>query len=849
MRALRNFRLSLRLLARDWRAGELRIFAAALVIAVGAVTAVGFFNDRVTRGLAYQSAELLGADLVLLSPQPVTPDWLARAADYGLAHSEILEFSSVAIRDDRLQLSSIRAVDKNYPVRGAVRTSGVLYAPDSVTREIPAPGTVWVEARVMHALALELGQYLEVGSARFKVTRVLTHEPGRGGNFFGIAPRVLMNRADVVATGVIQPGSRVTYGYGFAGAETGIQKYREWLKTRLGPSHQLIDVRDGNATIARAIERVERYIGLTSLLAVILAGVAIAMGAHRYSRRHYDMSALLRCFGASQRDVVQLYLPPLFVLGVIASGAGCLLGWVAQEVIHFLMQDFFPVRLPPPGFAPVIFGVLTGLITLAGFAVVPVLRLKNVPPLRVLRRELTPLPASAWAVYGAAAAAVIVLMWRYTHSWVLTLSVLAGALAAAAVLAALAWGLLRATRRLHLHVGVAWRFADGTKARAARQGWRVCGFGFNNLWRRTQASVGQTLAFGLTLMAMALMTLVRSDLLSTWQGQLPADTPNHFAFNILPQDVAPMQRFFAANAVPAQALYPLVRGRLTAINDVPVTLAVTKEETGNEAIQRELNLTWTDILPPDNTLVRGAWWASAGSAGDVSVEEKLANKLGIALGDALTFSVAGAPLQARVASIRKVQWESFHPNFYMIFPRGALDAYPTTYLTSFYLAPDRKPLLTALVRAFPAVTVLETDQVLTQVRTILTQVTAAVEFVLLFVLAAGFAVLYAALAASLDERFHEGALWRALGASRRQLRAAQLAEFTVLGVLAGVLAAIGTELIAWLIYTRVFELDYHPKWPVWLIAPLAGGLLIGLAGYLGTRRVVRQSPMTVLREL
>lgn len=831
MRALRNFRLSLRLLARDWRAGELRIFAAALVIAVGAVTAVGFFNDRVTRGLAYQSAELLGADLVLLSPQPVTPDWLAGAADYGLAHSEILEFSSVAIRGDRLQLSSIRAVDKNYPVRGAVRTSGALYAPDSVTREIPAPGTVWVEARVMHALALEPGQYLEVGTARFHVTRVLTHEPGRGGNFFGIAPRVLMNRADVAATGVIQPGSRVTYGYGFSGKETGIQKYREWLKTRLGLSHQLIDVRDGNATIARAIERVERYIGLTSLLAVILAGVAIAMGAHRYSRRHYDMSALLRCFGASQRDIVQLYLPPLFVLGLIASSAGCLLGWVAQEVIYFLMQDFFPVRLPPPGFTPVIFGLLTGLITLAGFAVVPVLRLKSVPPLRVLRRELTPLPASAWAVYGAAAAAVIVLMWRYTHSWVLTLSVLAGALAAAAVLAALAWGLLHATRRLHLHVGVAWRS------------------GFNNLWRRTHASVGQTLAFGLTLMAMALMTLVRGDLLSTWQAQLPADTPNHFAFNILPQDVAPMQRFFAANAVPTQALYPLVRGRLTAINDVPVTRAVTKDETNNEAIQRELNLTWTDTLPPDNTLVRGVWGTSAVGAGGVSVEEKLANKLGIALGDALTFSVAGAPLQARVASIRKVQWESFHPNFYMIFPRAALDAYPTTYLTSFYLAPDRKPLLTALVRAFPAVTVLETDQVLTQVRTILTQVTAAVEFVLLFVLAAGFAVLYAALAASLDERFHEGALWRALGASRRQLRAAQLAEFTVLGVLAGVLAAIGTELIAWLIYTRVFELDYRPKWSVWLIAPLAGGLLIGLAGFLGTRRVVRQSPMTVLREL
>lgn len=839
MHLIRNLKLSLRLLARDWRAGELKLFVAALVIAVGAVTAVGFFNDRMLRGMAYQSAEMLGADLVLASPEPAPPEWRDEALKQGLTRSEALEFASVVVRGERLQLSSVRAVGDHYPPRGVLRTAAALYAPDAVADGTPAPGTAWVEARVLHALAAAVGDRIEIGNAEFTVTRVLTYEPGRGGNFFALAPRVLIHRSDVARTRVIQPGSRVTYGYAFAGAEEAIARYQRWLKTRMGPNHRLVGAHEGNASIARALERVDRFIGLTSLLAVILAGVAIAMGARRYSHRHYDMSAMLRCLGASQRDIVQLYLPQLLALGLAASLLGVALGWAAQETIHYLMRDFFPLKLPAPGAAPALFGVATGLITLAGFALAPILRLKSVPPLRVLRREAAPLPASSLAVYGSAAAAVVLLMWRYTASWTLTLGVLAGALVAAAALAATAFGLLAASRRLHRRVGTAWRF------------------GFNNLWRRTHASVGQILAFGLTLMAMAVIALVRTDLLSTWQRQLPADTPNHFAFNILAADVPGVRRFFEANRVEAQALYPMVRGRLTAIDGVPVTQAVTKEEHSDEALQRELNLSWAADVPPDNTIMRGAWWqpvqhgavAEVVRGSSVSVEEKLAKKLGIELGAELSFSIGGETLKARVASIRKVQWDSFHPNFYMIFPPGMLDAHPATYLTSFYLSPKQKPLLTALVRAFPAATVLETDQVLAQARTILGQVTFAVEFILLFVLAAGFVVLYAALAASLDERFHEGALLRTLGASRRQLRAGHLAEFVTLGLLAGVLAAIGTELIAYALYTRAFDLEYTVKWPVWLIAPLAGALLIGLAGYFGTRRVVRQSPMAVLREL
>jgi putative ABC transport system permease protein len=806
---LSKFKLSLRLLARDWRAGELRLFVAALVIAVGAVTAVGFFNDRIERGMVTRSAELLGGDLVLSSSDVIAPAWLEAAVGRGLRTASAIDFASVV-----------------------VRTARTLYQPDAITPGVPEPGSAWVEGRLLHALGLKLGERIDIGNAKFTVTRVLTYEPGRAGNFFAFAPRALINAADVERTGVIQPGSRVTYIASVAGATAAVRDYREWLAPQLAPNQRLLGPDDSNSAIARATERVGRYMGLTSLLAVLLAGVAIAMAARRYSARHYDMTALLRSFGATQNQVIWLYLPPLIALGLLASAAGAGVGFLVQHGIYYLVRDLFPVALPTPGTRPLLFGVLTGLLTLAGFAVVPVLRLKRVPPLRVLRRELTPLPPSAWAVYGAAGATALVLAWRYTNSWTLTLAVLGGAVGAVLALGAMAWALLRAARRLQRRVGVAWRF------------------GLNSLWRRPRESVGQVLAFGLTLMAMALIALVRTDLLATWQAQLPADTPNHFAFNVLPVDVPAIERFFAKHAIRSQALYPMVRGRLTTINGTAVTQAVTKEQQASSgALQRDLNLTWSKALPPDNRLLQGAWWDGVrGDGARVSVEQQLAERLSIKLGDRLGFVIGGAEIEARVSSLRSVQWDSFHPNFFMIFEPGALGEFPATYITSFHLDGAQKPLLATLVRAFPTVTVLELDQFLAQVRKIVRQAALAVELILLFVLAAGFAVLYAALASSRDERLYEGALLRTFGASRAQLRAGHLGEFVALGVLAGVLAAIGAELSAYLLYARAFGLEYTPKWPVWLIAPPLGGLLIGAAGYWGTRRVVTRSPLSVLRE-
>jgi putative ABC transport system permease protein len=825
-----RLRLAMRLLARDWRSGEQRILVAALVIAVAASTAIGFFTDRLGRGMTNQSADFLGADLALASPRPVAADWLSKARSAGLAVVETVEFASMVVGSDELLLASVKAVQDGFPLRGSLRTAAAPFADDTGTTALPQPGEAWAAPRLLTNLGLQVGDAVEVGAHSVTITRVITFEPGQVGNPFGVAPRLLMRMADVPATGVIQPGSRLSWQYLFAGREAQVAKYRAWLEPRLGPSHELVGVKEGRRAVGTALERAERYLGLSVLAAIVLAGVAVAMAARRYSERHFDMSAMLRCMGASQRDILALFVAQLLLVGLLASLVGCLLGWVAQYGLLYLLADLLPAAPSPARPWPLLAGFATGLITLAGFALPPVMRLRNVPPLRVLRRDLLPLPSRAWLVYGAALCAIVAVMWRYTDSWPLTLSVLAGAIALAVLLSLLALVLLSLSRRLNMRVGVAWRF------------------GLNNLWRRRSSSISQILAFSLTLMAMATVALVRTDLMTTWQRQLPADAPNHFAINILPDQASDFGAFMEQSGVITAQLYPMVRGRLVEINATAVRTAVTKEARDDNAINRELNLTWTTELQEDNRILKGRWWQpdDTGKA-LVSVESKLAERLGIEPGDQLGFAVGGQRFDAVVASIRSVQWDSFRPNFYMVFPPQVIEQFPATYMTSFYLSKDGKPLLRELVARYPAVTVLEMDRVIEQVGQIFRQVMLAVEYVLVFTLLAGFAVLFAALQASQDERLYEGALLRALGGSRRQLRSGHLAEFSALGGLAGLLAAMGTECLAFALYSEVLHLEYSFQWQVWIIAPLAGALLIGAAGYWGTRAVVERSPMLLLR--
>lgn len=823
--------LALRQLLRDARAGELRVLFFALVIAVTASTAIGYFGARLNGAMLLRATEFLGADLVLQGSSPANTAQINTGIDQGLEHARVVEFSSVIATDSGIQLSSIKATDNNYPLRGELRSAAEPYGTETPGKG-PAPGEAWVESRLLAALNLKIGDSIDVGMKTLRMSRVLTYEPDRAGNFYSLTPRVLINLADLDATGVVQPGSRVTYRDLWRGAPAALIAYQQAIKPTLAAHQQLLNSRDGNRQIGGALGKAERYLNMASLVAVLLAGVAVALSASRFASRRFDASALLRCLGLSRRQALLLFSLQLAILGGVAAFSGALLGWLAQFGLFQLLKGLLPDEIPPGGIAPALAGIATGLVALAGFALPPLAALGRVPPLRVLRRDLLPVPPSSWMVYGAALFALGLIMWRLSLDLLLTFALLGGGLIAALLLGGLLLLGLRSLRRLLANAPLAWRL------------------GLGQLLRHPLGAAGQSLAFGLILLAMALIALLRGELLDTWQNQLPKDAPNYFALNILPDDKGDFAHRLSEFSAQAAPLFPVIPGRLTHINGEAVQQIVSKDSTGDRAIQRDLSLTWAADLPQGNTLSAGQWWQAnppADALPGVSVEADLAASLKLKLGDHLTFSIGGMEREAQVSSLRTVNWDSFQPNFYMIFQPGTLQDLPTTYLTSFYLAPGHDQQLVALSRAFPAVTILQVDALLNQLRSILGQVTLAVEYVLLFVLAAGLTVLFAGLQATLDERIHQGALLRALGAGRSVLIKTRRIEFGLLGAASGLLAALGTELISLLLYHYAFDLKWSPH-PWLLVLPVLGALLIGGAGVFGTRRALNASPLTVLRE-
>ena len=824
----RLLRLACLQLLRDARSGELRVLFLALLIAVTASTSIGYFSARLSAAMQMRASEFLGADLLLNGSTPATPSQIAQGLAQQLKHAQLVEFASVIATDQGIQLASVKAADSAYPLRGQLKSAPTLDAADSVGGG-PKPGEAWAEARLLLALNLQIGDQVEVGNKPLRLTRVLTYEPDRAGDFYSLSPRLLMHLDDLAATGVIQPGSRVSYRELWRGNPEQLAAYRQAVEPALNAQQKFTDPRSGNQQIGSALGRAERYLNLASLAAVLLAGVAVALSAARFASRRLDASALLRCLGLSRHETLALFSLQLAVLGLLACSLGAALGWLAQHGLFYLLRGLLPATIPPGNLLPALAGMACGLTALAGFALPPLAALGRVPPLRVLRRDLLPVPASSWLVYGAALLALGLIMWRLSLDLPLTLALLGGGLIAALVLGGLLLLSLRGLRRLLRNASLAWRL------------------GLGQLLRHPLAAAGQSLAFGLILLSMALIALLRGELLSTWQAQLPAQTPNLFALNVLPAEkdafIARLQQLSPTPPL----LYPALPGRLTAINGQPVNEVVSKDE---RALNRDLSLSWSADLPPGNRLLSGQWWATSTAQQalpGVSIEASLAKKLHIGLGDRLSFTLGAVQRDAQVRSVREVQWDSLQPNFYMLFEPGALADLPLTYLTSFYLPPQHERQLIELARAFPAVTLLQVDVLLAQLRSILAQVTLAVEWVLLFVLAAGLTVLFAGLQSTLDERIRQSALLRALGAQRRLLNQIRLREFALLGTASGLMAALGCELISALLYSLVFNLSWQPH--PWLLSlPLLGAALVTGAGWLGTRRALNVSPLTVLRD-
>lgn len=822
-------RLSLRQLWREGRSGELRVLFFALLIAVAASSAIGYFSARLNAAMLVRAAEFLGADLVLSGTQPAEQRQIDSGLKLGLQHASSVEFSSVVATDQGIQLSSVKAVGETYPLRGELKSAPAPQQPE-VEGGRPQPGELWVESRLLASLELKVGDSVDIGRKSLRIARVLTYEPDRAGDFYSLTPRVMMNLQDLDATGVVQPGSRVRYRDLWGGPPETLQAYRHAVTDNLAANQQLQDAHHGNRQIGDALGRAERYLNLASLAAVLLAGVAVALSANRFASRRFDSSALLRCLGLSRRQTLLLYGTQLLALGLLASLGGALLGWLAQLGLVKLLGNLLPPQIPGGGIVPALAGMATGLVALAGFALPPLAALGRVPPLRVLRSDLLPVPMRTWLAYGCALLALGLIMWRLSLDVRLTLALLVGGAIAALVLGLVMLLALRGLRQSLRNASLPWRL------------------GLGQLLRHPLAAAGQSLAFGLILLAMALIALLRGELLDTWHAQLPANAPNHFALNILPAEKDSFEQRVKKLSPNAEDLYPMVPGRLVAVNGQPVH-ALNEDIRSERALQRDLGLTWSAHLPAGNQIVAGQWWrAGEGNAlPGVSVEEKLAGNLGLNVGDRLSFSVAGQTRDAQVRSLRSVKWDNFQPNFFMVFEPGTLTDLPVTYLTSFYLPASQERDLIELARAFPTVTLLPVDALLSQLRSILDQVTLAVEYVLVFVLAAGFVVLFAGLQATLDERLRQGALLRALGAERQLLMRARRSEFALLGAVSGLLAALGCELISYLLYRLVFDLPWSPH-PWLLPLPLLGALLVGGAGLLGTRRALNSSPLRLLRE-
>ncbi len=822
--------LAWRWLRREWRGGELPLLAVAVVLAVASVSAVGFFADRVHRAMSLRATELLAADVVLVSSAAIAQERRAAARQRGLAVADTLTFPSMVSVGERLQLSEVKAVGPGYPLRGELRVAPAPFAADAPRATGPQPGTAWVDARLATALGVAPGDRVQVGAIELAVAAVLSFEPDRPGDLFSLGPRLMMHLDDVPASGLVQPGSRVTHRLLVAGPEAAVASYRSALEGQLGRGESLQGVRDTRPELRLALDRAERFLGLAALVSALLAGVAVALAARRYAERHLDTAAVLRCLGATQARVTRLFATQLLLVGLIAGAIGAALGYLAQAGLAVLLAEAYPGPLPLPSLYPALAGLATGLVTLAGFALPPLLRLREVPPLRVLRRDLVPMPARARAVYGSALLALgALVLWQAADAR-LAGYVLAGAAATIAVLVGAAYGLLAALRPLRGRVGVSWRF------------------GLARLTRRPGQSVVQVVAFGLGLMVLLLLTVVRGELIDGWRDRLPADAPNYFLINVQPDEVAGVRAFLAGHGIAEPALYPMVRGRLVSIDGRPVSADDYEAARAKRLVEREFNLSTAAEPQDDNRVVAGHWWAPGRAAApQFSVEEGLAETLGIALGARLRFQIAGQEVEAPVTSLRAVQWDSFRVNFFVVAPPGVLDGFPATHVTSFHLPPQRTEVLAELVRAFPSVTVLDVEAILSRVRHILEQAALAVQYVFLFALLAGVTVLAAAVQSTLDERRFESAVLRTLGADRRRLVAGLLAEFTTLGALAGLLASLAAAGTGVALARRVFDLEYVPSPGLWAIGVTAGVVGVALAGYLGTRRVLSHPPVESLR--
>ena len=833
--ALRTLGHALRMTRRDWRAGELRFLLAALAVAVAALSAVGFFVDRMNAALERDATELLGADLLVRSDYPLRDAWRAEALARGLTSADVVSFPSMATtgraETEDTRLVAVKAVSSAYPLRGDLRLRTKVT--ELTTKGAPQAGTVWVDTALLSLRGLHLGDAMTLGEQRFTIAAEILLEKDRGAGFMNFAPRVMLALQDLESTGLVQNGSRITYRLQLAGNSSDIAAFQRWLENEIKVNEvrgvQLESLESGRPEMRTTLERARQFLSLVSLLTAMLAALAIAMASRRFMQRHLDAVAMLRCLGLRQNEVTVIYLIEFILIGTIGSLIGAAIGFAAHFLLLEWLGALMTTRLPPPGWMPLLQGVATGLLLLLGFAIPPVLQLRNVPHNRVIRREQDPPKAFTISGYLLALASFMGLLLWQARDLRLGLLTFGGFIALLAVSFIAGWMLLRMVQSVRVPPGwPAWRFAQ------------------TSLKRRPAATILQIVALSLGLMALLLLTVVRQDLVAAWRQSSPPDAPNHFIINIQPDQREAVAQELTKNGIADVGLDPMIRGRLLQVDGRNISSATYTEERAQRLVEREFNLSTLTDLPAHNSITEGRWFDNAQP--EASVEQGLAKTLGLKLGDLLRFDVGGQTVDVKITSLRKLDWGSMRVNFFVILNPSAAQNLPATYITAFHLPATQQSLVNQLVRHYPNLTIVDVGSMVVQVQQVIDQVIAAVEFLFLFTLVSGVMVLAAAMLISQNERAHEAGLLRALGATRRELSRAQWVECLLVGTAAGVLAASGASLVGWVLAHQVFEFEWQFSPLVWIVGIAAGIVCAFLGGWFGLRNVLSRPPIQTLRE-
>lgn len=839
------WQLALRQTARDFRAGELRLLIVAVMLAVAALTAVGFFADRINGGLARDARQLLGGDAIVASDKPAPPQFTAKAAELGLATARTTTFPSMGRAGDAqggaTRLVTVKAVSAGYPLRGELRLADTPDGPDSAVATAPEPGTVWVDPAVLGALGLKVGDALLLGDAALRITRLIVAEPDRGAGFLGFAPRVLMNESDLAATALIQPASRVTYRLAVAargGAnDAPVRHFVDWAETELKAKDlrglRVESLATGRPEMRQTLDRAEKFLNLVALLAALLAAVAVGIASRDFAERHLDDCAMLRVLGQAQRTIAWQYGLEFACVGLFASAAGVVLGFVVHHGFVVLLAGLVESALPAPGVWPAAFGIAVGMTLLFAFGLPPVLQLARVPPLRVIRRDVGALKPASLAVLGAGTAGFVALLLAVSSDLTLGLIAVGGFAGAVALFALLSWLAVHVLRRAVPDSGAPRWLILATRQIAARPAFAVL----------------QVSALSVGLLALVLLVLLRTDLISAWRQATPPDAPNRFVINVQPDQGEAFRQRLKDAGVQRYDWFPMIRGRLVAINGQAVRPEDMPDGRAQRLVDREFNLSHAARPPGHNEIVAGRWTPDEANA--VSVEEGLAETLGLKLGDTLRFDIAGMPAEGRITSLRKVDWTSMRVNFFVMFPTAAMaEGVPVTYIAAFRApAPgDGVPNFdNVLAREFPNITAVDVSTQIAQVQRVLDQVIRAVEFLFGFTLAAGLVVLFAAVTATREARAREFAVMRAMGAGSRLLAQVQRAELLGVGALAGVLASFAAIAVGWGLARYAFDFSWNPSPLVPLASGLAGALLALGAGWWGLREVLRRPVVETLR--